>query len=130
MEEIGVKRPADTSSSNKSSGASGNKRLRRMVDDEAEDAGDDVAEEEGGLFDGVDPADVDADKAETPMSPSGHRRFNADIFDSFNDEASINLLEDIERLKRRIAQLEKRSEARYNLTPGSCPPPQDESSQW
>ncbi|CDR97202.1 Probable DNA-directed RNA polymerase [Babesia bigemina] len=138
MEEVGVKRLAEASSSSKGADAQVNKRLRRMVDDEAEDAGDDVAEDagddvaedEGGLFDGVDNIDVDAEKPEAPASPSRHRRRNVDVFDVLNDESSIALMEDIERLKRRVAQLERRTEARYNLTPGSCPAPHDESSQW
>ncbi|GBE59247.1 DNA-directed RNA polymerase [Babesia ovata] len=129
MEEVGGKRPAESSSSSKSAGAQGNKRFRRMVDDMAEDAGD-VAEDEGDLFDGVDHVDVDAEKPEVPASPSERRRRNADVFDMLNDESSMALMEDIERLKRRVAQLERRSEARYNLTPGSCPAPHDESSQW
>ncbi|ORM42374.1 DNA-directed RNA polymerase II subunit RPB11 [Babesia sp. Xinjiang] len=128
MVEIGVKRPAAASGQTERSGMTNNKRLRRMVDVEAEDAGDN--EQEDGFFDGIDAIDVEPEKWETPRSESGDRRHNDDVLNMLNDEASITLMDDLERLKRRVAQLEKRSEKRYPLTPGACPPPADESSQW
>ncbi|GFE53038.1 probable DNA-directed RNA polymerase [Babesia ovis] len=125
MVEIGAKRPSDSSSQVKT-GSNANKRLRRMIDIEADDAGDKDEEEEDGLFDGVD---VEPEKWETPRSESGDDR-NRDLYDMLNNEANLTMIDDLERLKRRVAQLERRSEDRYPLTPGACPPPEDESSQW
>eukprot|EP00371_Babesia_bovis_P002890 XP_001611537.1 hypothetical protein [Babesia bovis T2Bo] len=106
-----------------------NKRLRHMVDTEAVDAGD-VEEDDNDLFDLTDMLETEVNKEQTPRSESADYHTARRYLDMFNDESSQTLLDDIDRLKRRVAQLESHSQDRYGLTPGACPPPEDEASQW
>lgn len=129
MEVVGSKRSnTNASPSHKRSGEPTNKRLRKMADMEAEDAGDD--EEETDLFDGMGANELDTGHPDTPHSHTDDRSRNIDLLGMLDEEASISLMEDLERLKKRVAQLERKSSRNYTLTLGACPPPRDESSQW
>lgn len=111
----------------KRTGDPANKRLRKMVDIEAEDAGDD---EEPDLFDEIGATNLDTEIPDTPHSNTNDRSRNIDLLGMLDEETSITLMEGLERLKKRVAQLERKTSRRYALTPGACPPPKDESSQW
>ncbi|GIX61660.1 DNA-directed RNA polymerase, putative [Babesia caballi] len=129
MEEVVVKRAAGASTPKRKQKEPGMKKLRRMVDVEAEDVDENEASDVE-LFDAADIGDVESERHSSQRSPSYARKRNMDVLDMLNDEESITLFEDLERLKRRVAHLERRSDGLYALTPGACPPPDDESSQW
>lgn len=128
MEVVGSKRmKSNANPSYKRTGDPANKRLRKMVDIEAEDAGDD---EEPDLFDEIGATNLDTEIPDTPHSNTNDRSRNIDLLGMLDEETSITLMEGLERLKKRVAQLERKTSRRYALTPGACPPPKDESSQW
>lgn len=129
MEVVGSKRGTPTTSTpEKRITGSRNKKLRKMIDMEAEDAGDDDEEED--LFDATGTADIEPEGEAVASSDVEDRHHTRDILGMLDEETSITLIEEMERLKRRVAHLERRSSDRHALTPGSCPPPRDESSQW